>query len=347
MGKRSHGPGDAGARLPTVVDVATAAAVSISTVSRVLAGSAAVRPDLASRVRDAAAALGYVPDRRARALVQRRSRSIGAVVPTIDNAIFARAIQALQTRLDADGYRLLLASTEYDQARELESVQALVEHGVDAMVMVGADHHPGVQALLDARRVPAVRTWTYDAASPVPTVGFDNRAAMRRLVRHLLDLGHRRVAMIAGVAAGNDRAAARIAGLREALAAAGLEPVAVVERPYRVPEGRAATRALMLRAPAPTAIVCGNDVLAFGALAELHAMGVAVPHAVSVTGFDDLDLASHVVPPLTTMHVPSAAMGTLAAEHVLARVAGRDAAHAIALDAELIVRGSTGPALAP
>ena len=327
----------------TIVDVAAAASVSVATVSRALGGSTSVRPDLVARVRTAAAQLGYVPDRRASALVQRRSNSIGAIVPTIDNAIFARAIQALQIRLDADGYRLLLATTEYDQKRELAGVAALVEHGVDGIVLVGAEHHPGVLPLIESRRLPVVHTWTCAPSENVATVGFDNRDAMRRMVLHLLDLGHRRVAMIAGITAGNDRAAERIAGLHDAMSARGLVADAIVERAYTVPEGRAATRMLLSRSPAPTAIVCGNDILAFGALAEANAMGFAVPHAVSVTGFDDLDLAWHVVPPLTTMRVPSAAMGRLAAEHLLARIAGRESSNTVALEVELIVRGTTAP----
>ena len=123
----------------------------------------------------------------------------------------------------------------------------------------------------------------------------------------------------------------------------GIAPVAVVERAYTVPDGRAAARALLGRRDRPTAIVCGNDILAFGALAEAHAMGIRVPGSLSVTGFDDLDFASHVIPALTTMHVPAAEMGRLAAEHLLARLEGRDAAGGVTLDAELIVRASSAP----
>lgn len=336
-------PQDLASRAPTIVDVAAAAEVSISTVSRALSGSARVRPALALRVQAAAERLGYVPDRRGRALVQRRSRSIGVVVPTVDNAIFARSINAMQVRLDADGYRLLLASTQYDQGRELASVQALVEHGVDGIALVGAEHHPQVLPLIAARAIPVVSTWGFDPTATTPTIGFDNREAMRRLVGYLLDLGHRRIAMIGGISTGNDRAAARIAGLQDALAAAGLTAVAILERPYTVPDGRVATRLLLDDAHPPTAIVCGNDILAFGALAEAHALGVDVPRRLSITGFDDLDLASHTIPPLTTMRVPAAAMGRHAAEQLLARITGRAAANAVALEAELIVRASTAP----
>lgn len=351
IGKRFLPPSDDAAlvdpRAPTIVDVAARAGVSISTVSRALAGSTRVRAELASRVRVAAAELGYVPDRRGRALVQRRSASIGAIVPTIDNPIFARAINALQLRLDTAGYRLLLATTEYDPAREVACVQAFIEHGVDGLVLVGALHDARIAPLVATRALPVVNTWTTDASGALAGIGFDNRDAMRRMTAHLVDLGHRRLAMIAGATGGNDRASARIAGFRDALAARGIEPSAIVERPYAVPEGRAAARALLERPDRPTAIACGNDILAFGALAEAQAMGIAVPAALSVTGFDDLELASHVVPPLTTMRVPAAQMGRLAADHLLARFAGRDGSGVVALEAELIVRGSSGPAPPP
>ena len=182
LSKRSHEPPQPRPRAPTIVDVAAAAGVSIATVSRALGGQSRVAPALAERVRAAAARLGYLPDRRGRALVQRRSNSIGAVVPTIDNPIFARALAALQVRLDADGYRLLLASTEYAEPRELAAVQALVEHGVDGVVLVGARHHAGVLPLIAARGIPVVCTWTYDPGGAIATVGFDNHDAMQRLV---------------------------------------------------------------------------------------------------------------------------------------------------------------------
>jgi len=132
--------------------------------------------------------------------------------------------------------------------------------------------------------------------------------------------------------------------MRSRRAGSGRRPSSSVRTP--LPDGRSAARTLLARRPAPTALVCGNDVLAFGALAEAHAMGIDVPRSLSVTGFDDLDLASHVVPPLTTMRVPSASMGRLAAEHLLARIAGHETSNAVALDCDLILRGTTAACVA-
>jgi LacI family transcriptional regulator len=335
------GPPDAA----TIVDVARVAGVSVATVSRALSRPERVRPETVARVRGVATRLGYVPHRAARALVSRRSSTIGAVVPTVDNAIFAKAIQSLQFALDERGYRLLVAFNEYDLARETAQVRAMIEHGVDGLVLVGRAHDDATMALVRARGVPFVHTWIFDATDPDPCIGFDNRRAMIRLANHLADLGHRRFAVVSGVTRGNDRAAERLAGVREALAARGLElPAAsVVERPYGIAEGRSALGLLLAQRPAPTAVICGNDVLAFGVLFEALARGIDVPRSLSITGFDDLDLSAQLTPALTTMRVPSAEMGRRAAEFLLSRVSGDTVPDKVELEAGLIVRGTTAP----
>ncbi|OGK84666.1 MAG: LacI family transcriptional regulator [Candidatus Rokubacteria bacterium GWC2_70_16] len=334
---------------PTVDDVASRAGVSTATVSRCLNTPAAVRPALRHRVDSAIAALGYVPHGAARALASQQSYTIGAVIPTLNNAIFASGIQALQRRLDEAKYTLLLASSDYDPARELREVQILVARGVDGIMLVGRAHKPELYACLRDKDVPYVNTWTYSSETEHPCVGFDNLEAGRRLASYLLDMGHRDIAMIAGITDGNDRATERLAGVREALAARGLSlpPQRLLERPYDIAEGRGAFRLLMAKEPRPTAVICGNDVLAFGALFECRSLGVEVPNQLSITGFDDLELASQVEPPLTTMHVPSEEMGRRAAEHLLARLAGKPVAPATRLEVSLIVRGTTAPPRSP
>jgi LacI family transcriptional regulator len=329
----------------TIVDVARVAAVSVATVSRALSRPERVRPELVARVRSVATRLGYVPHRAARALVSRRSATIGAVVPTVDNAIFAKAIQSLQRALDERGYRLLLAFDEYDLAREAAQVRAMVEHGVDGLVLVGGEHDGPTLDLLRSRGVPFVYTWMFAAAGADPCIGFDNRRSMVRLTHHLADLGHRRFAVVSGITRGNDRAAERLAGVRDALAARGIDlpPANVVERPYGIAEGRSALGLLLAQRPAPTAVVCGNDVLAFGVLFEALARGIDVPRSLSITGFDDLDLSAQLTPSLTTMRVPSAEMGRRAAEFLLSRIGGDAVPDKLELEAELIVRGTTAP----
>src|SRR5690349_7795559 len=332
-------------RAAKLSDVAALAEVSTATVSRALTCPDKVKPATAARIRQAVQALGYVAHGAARALASKRTHTIGAVIPTLDNAIFANTAHTLQKTLDDAGYTLLLASHEFDAEIEARVTQALVERGVDGLVLLGATHHPSVLRLLDTQQIPYVLTWALDAAGRHPCVGFDNRAAATCITGHLLDLGHREFAMISGVTAGNERAAERLEGVRRALAARGitLAPGRVVEKLYTLSAGRDGLREVMRGAPRPTAIICGNDVLAIGVLAECHAQGIAVPREISVTGFDDLEMSAVVTPPLTTVHFPTAELGTYAARHLLARLAGKPFEARTELPVELVVRASTAP----
>jgi LacI family transcriptional regulator len=227
---------------------------------------------------------------------------------------------------------------------ESRVTRTLVERGVDGLVLLGTTHHPGLLQMLDAHQIPYVLTWALDSSGRHPCVGFDNRGAGMRVARHLIDLGHRRFAMISGITAGNERARERVEGVRQALAAASLEPPQrVVEKPYTLSAGRDGLREVLGDALRPTAVVCGNDVLAIGALAECHEQGIAVPADLSITGFDDMEIAAVVTPALTTVHFPTDDLGTLAAQHLLARLADREVQLTTELPVELMVRGSTAP----
>jgi len=334
-------------RAAKLSDVAELAQVSTATVSRALTCPGKVKPATAARIRQAVQALGYVAHGAARALASKRTHTIGAVIPTLDNAIFANTAHALQKTLDEAGYTLLIASHEFDAEVEARVTQALVERGVDGLVLLGATHHPSVLRMLDTQQIPYVLTWALDAAGRHPCVGFDNRAAAIRIANHLLELGHRDFAMISGITLGNERASERLEGVRQALSARGLSfaPGRVVEKPYTLSAGREGLREVLRGAPRPTAVVCGNDVLAIGALAECHAQGIAVPREISVTGFDDLEMAAVVTPPLTTVHFPTAELGTYAAQHLLARLAGKPFEARTELPVDLVVRASTAPPL--
>jgi LacI family transcriptional regulator len=328
-----------------LADVARLARVSTATVSRALTQPEKVKAATAARIRQAVQALGYVAHGAARALASRRTHTIGAVIPTLDNAIFAHTVHGLQKALDDAGYTLLLACYEFDSGVESRVTQALIERGVDGLVLLGTTHHESVFEMIEMHQIPYVLTWALDAARRHPCVGFDNRAAAVRVTRHLLDLGHREFAMISGVTLGNERAAERLEGVRQALATRGLAlgPGRVVEKPYTLTAGREGLREVLGGSPRPTAVVCGNDVLAIGALAECHALGLAVPGDVSVTGFDDLEMAAVVTPALTTVHFPTTDLGTFAGRHLLARLAGKPVESRTELPVELAVRASTAP----
>lgn len=332
-------------RSPTLNDVAARAGVSTATVSRCLNAPDTVRPAMREKVERAIDELGYVPHGAARALASQKTHTIGAVIPTIDNAIFSNGLQALQRRLGESRYTMLLATSEYDMDREREQVETLVSRGVDGMALVGRLHAPSVHELLVDKNIPYVHTWVFDEASDHPCVGFDNREAARRIATYLLEIGHRDIGMIVPVTRFNDRASQRILGAGEAMAAYEIElsPDCVLECSYSIAMARRRFRALMSREPRPTAVICGNDILALGALLECRVLKMEVPGDVSITGFADLDFAAHLDPALTTMRIPSEEMGRCAAEYLLARLSGEPVPSNMEFEASLIVRGTTGP----
>ena len=208
---------------PRLADVARAAGVSLATASRALSEPGMVRDDTRGRVEQAVAMLGYVPHGAARALATSRTRTIGAVFPPVDNPIFAGATHALAQELAAAGYTLLLASYDYDLGDELAAVRALVGRGADGMVLVGLDHRPETLAVLERAGVPWEITWSLDESGRHHCIGFSHRSASIRVTQHLLDLGHREIAVIAGDTKRNDRARERLAGVKDALAARGVK----------------------------------------------------------------------------------------------------------------------------
>jgi LacI family transcriptional regulator len=342
-------PGLSPPTLPNIEGVARAAGVSTATVSRVLNKPASVREPLRQRVLQAVARLGYVPHAGARALKLQRSGTVGAVFPTIDNAIFAKAIDALQQRLADAGLQLLIATSGYNPQTEAQQAMNLVMRGADALVLCGASQSADLLQFLRQRDLPTVHAMSFPAPPGMVCVGFDNARAIGQAVRYLVDLGHRRVAMLAGVAKDNDRASARIAGVRQALKKAGLAlpPQHLVERAYGLSEARDGLRELMATKPAPTAILCGNDVLALGALLEAQKLGIAVPQALSIVGFDDLELARHVQPALTTLHVPTLHLWHTVADRIIAALEQTAIPQATEVQVELVVRDSTAPAPKP
>lgn len=330
---------------PTLDDVARTAGVSPATVSRCLNSPGLVRPEIRDRVMAVVDELGYVPHGAARALASRRSRTVGAIFPSLESTLFGGTIEALQSRLSEAGYTLAVASSGYDAAREHGHVRNLVASGVDALVLVGAQRDERVYRILEQKSVPCVLLWVTEADAPHVCVGFDNFAAAQLITRYLLGLGHRRFALISGRAGDNDRAAARLAGLNAALADAGLrlEPDHLIESDFGIDQGRKAFRRLMETPSRPTAVVCGSEPFAYGAIFAARDMGLDVPGDVSIVGFDNMELAGQITPGLTTVQTPQVEMGVLAAEHLLARLAGEEVEPPPPLKTELIIRASAGP----
>ena len=329
----------------TVRDVAREAGVSIATVSRAIAQPALVRIQTRERIDQAIKHLNYVSDGLARALSTRRTGTIGAVIPTLDNAIYSVSTHRLQKVLEQSGYTLLLACHEFDLASELRIVRAFIQRGVDGIALVGTAHAPATHQLLAAHRVACVYTWATDLSAQTASVGFDNRAAGRLIAEHLLSLGHQHIGVISGVLEGNDRATDRLEGLRQCLQSAGiaLPAQAVEQAQYSVQAGADALDRLISRTPL-SAVVCGNDVLAIGAIQRARERGIHIPNDLSITGYDDMELARVITPPLTTVHFPIAQVGEETAHHLIERINQDKPARCIQLPIHLVVRGSTARA---
>jgi LacI family transcriptional regulator len=335
----------------SLADVAALAGVSAGTVSRVLSRPEMISEATRTRVLAAAERLGYVANGAARALAMRKTHTVGALVPRFGTSSFPTLVQALESTLAAAGYNLLLSAPDHVRAQDSALVRALLERGVDAVALLGAEHPAAVFALLRAHRLPYVLMWA-GPSEHGPCVGFDERAAAALVVDHLADLGHRRIGFIGGRTADNERAQHRFGGVVASVARRGLAlpAEALVETDYGFREGFEAMQGLLQRALPITAVVCGNDYLAAGALSALHAAGIAVPARMSLASFNDNDFAPYLQPPLTTLHVPIREMGEQAAQLLLAALAGPAGLAGTTPDppallpVTLMVRGSTGPA---
>lgn len=326
-----------------IEDVARAAGVSTATVSRAFSQPERLRRETREQVAEAVTRLGYVPNAAGRALALGRTMTVGCIVPTLDHAIFARSTHALQRTLDGEGYQLLVASHNYDPRSETALARALMERGVDALVLVGAEHDPGLWKALRQWRRPALLTWACDPR--LPSVGFDNHGIGQLGTQHLLELGHRRIGMIAGHLRHNDRARARVEGLRAALAASrrNLPSAWLSEQALTLEGGRLGLQHILKARKRPTALLCGNDLLAIGALLEARRQGLSVPGDLSIVGIDNHELASQIDPGLTTVSLPTRELGQIAAQQLLSALAGQPIAQQSLLPFELLVRGTSAP----
>ena len=329
---------------PTLEDVAKVAGVSTATVSRCLNSPDLVIERTRRRVMDAVDALGYTPNFGARVMAAKRTFTIGAIIPTMENAIFARGLQAFQEELHARGYTLLVSSSAYKPEVEEEQIKALVARGADGLLLIGYDRDPSVYEYLKRQNVPALTAWAYSPDYEHPAIGFDNRAAMKLLTQEVLARGHREVGVISAITKGNDRARERLHGIKEAVAEAGIDPLSleVIETSYEIENGGDALEALLQRKPEMTAVMCSNDVLGVGALMRAKRIGIEVPRDLSITGFDDIELARIISPELTTVHVPHREMGQHAAIELTAMVEKTSAGKSEKLDSHLQIRESLG-----
>jgi len=330
---------------PTIADVARRAGVSTATVSRVLAGLGGARPATSERVLDAARNLGYRPSGVARSLKLKTTRTFGLIVTDIENPFFPQLVRAVEDAANEQGYAVLLCNAVDDPDREVAYLELLADRRVDGVVIAAGSLGMRQQRWLASAPVPVVLVNGSVPGSRVASIGSDNVAGGRLAGEHLLALGHRRIGALTAVR--NVDAGARLAGVRAAVQAFGLDParVAVATDEPGVAGGEQAMAALLRLAPHPTGVAAYNDLMAIGALRAIRASGRRVPHDVSVVGFDDIGLAAFVDPALTTVAQSTAEMGRWAIARLTAAVRGEattEPAGQVLLPVRLCVRASSG-----
>lgn len=355
----------------TIRDVAALSGVSLATVTRTFQGSPRVRPETSARVLESAKRLGYRPDSIARTLVTGTSQTIGVLIPSLTEPYWAEIADAIEQGAAELGYSVLLASSQHRPDHEQKVLEMLFSKRVDGII-VGAVSGDPDRWPRSERRMPIVMLewdsmpqWDLlEALSQGPLtrrlrglpqetaagewfahVSTDDAAGGAQIVAHLLDLGHTRFAFL--VCPPVRSYLLRLLGMRLTLEEAGLPLEAVIPTTDTFEGGYDTATRLLTERPAPTALVCGSDAVAVGAIKAAHELGAKVPADVSIAGYDDIELAAYVDPPLTTLRNPMRELGQSALDLLLRARAGEQGPISHRLAGDLVIRDSTGPAPPP
>lgn len=303
----------------TIDDVARRAGVSIATVSRALQKPDIVSDSARAKVFKAVEELGYTANVMARNLRRKRTNMAVVLVPNIGNPFFSEILAGIESAASARDYNILIGDTENDPAREREYAAFVRGHQADGLILLNgrlpslpSDRSDG-DTLKVSAMPPIVVACERIPGSTLPTVCFDNTGGARSATAYLIRMGHRRIAHITGPPE-NILTQDRLAGYQAALEDANLplEEKLIIEGDFSIESGRAAIRLLGALGELPTAVFCASDEMAIGAIATIKAAGKRVPEDVSVIGFDDIQFANAVDPPLTTVHQPRAEIGQTA-----------------------------------
>jgi LacI family repressor for deo operon, udp, cdd, tsx, nupC, and nupG len=334
-------PADGGR--PRMADIARIAGVSVATVSRAMSGSPRVTEETRERIAAAVRDTGYVVNRMARSLRLQEARQVLVMVPNIGNPFHASVLLGAEEAAVAAGFHVLIGNTAGDMARAEEHARQLLTGAVDGMLLLGGRLPPMLEAPALQQRLVAVIERV--SARGVPVVEIDNQAGAREATRHLIGLGHRRIAHIGG-GIPTTATPKRFKGYAAALAEAGLElqPELVRYGTFSILTGSEHMAALLALPAPPTAVFCGSDEIAIGAIRTIKQAGLRVPEDVSIVGFDDIYFAAVYDPPLTTVEQPARLLGFEAMRLLADRLAGIDVPkRGVTVPYRLMIRGSTAP----
>ncbi|MBI5282380.1 MAG: LacI family DNA-binding transcriptional regulator [Candidatus Solibacter usitatus] len=326
----------------SIKDIARLARVSHSTVSRALSGSTLISPETAGRIRKIAEESGYRPSAAARSLVTSRTATIGVVVTSIADPFAAEVVLGIEDAANDHDYSVILANSNAQPEREVRVVRAFEERRVDGIIVTSSRVGAIYVDMLSQTQVPIVLLNNQHPSEFMHSVMIDNVAGGLDATRHLVGLGHRRIAYI-GDRFGCQSDTERFGGYRSALDLAYLPflPEYVAHGDGKPDGGAPAMESLLSLPSPPTAVFCYNDMTALGAIRAISARGLRVPADISIVGFDDLFFAQYSAPPLTTVRQPMRDMGRLALETLLQLLSGAATQPNIKVPGELIVRQST------
>ncbi len=335
-------------RAPTITDIARRAGVSAATVSRVINRTVPVDPDTEARVRAAIRELDYRPNLLARSFRRRQTQTIGLLVPDNSNPFFAELARAIEDIGFAEQYNVILCNSDLSETKQSHYIDVLLDKRVDGIILTSSGLITGETGADSAARireahVPFVVIDRDLGEYPVDQLLVDNHQGGALAGRHLIELGHRRMACVVGPS-DLTPSAGRIAGFRGALREAGIDlpDALVVQGDGRHSGGTASVRTLLQRNVDFTAIFAFNDVMAAGVIGELQRSGLRVPGDVSVIGFDDIPIAAAMYPSVTTIAQPIAEMARLGVDLLLRRIRGPDAPfERLVLPTRLVPREST------
>lgn len=334
--------------MATMKQVAERVGVSTSTVSHVINGTRAVSEEVRARVLATIDEMGYIPNAMARSLKNDKSRTIGVSIPDNTNPSFAELLRGIEDAAFEVGYNIMLCNGYEDAGRQASHLRSLIEKRIDGLILVAGAAGAALAPLLASQRVPIVLAEHEVAAVDTDFIGLDHEATGHAAARHLIGLGHRRIACVAGPRA-EPHSRERITGLRRALdeEGIGLAPGYLIHGTPDCAGGHDAVRALLELATPPTAIFACNDLMALGGLCAASEAGVAVPGQLSVVGGDDLGMAAFATPRLTTVAQPIHALGRRLTELLVGRIHGEAGPRRRQrLRGSLVVRQSTAAPLA-
>jgi len=311
----------------SIKQVALQAGVSTATVSRLLNTPDAVSRETADKINQAIAQLGFRPNFNGRNLRAGRSRTVGVVVPTLSNTVFAQCLQGIELAARALDYSVMFTATEYRQEDEAAAVELLLNHRVDGVILTVADASASLTLdVLDREQIPYVLAYNQPQQSERLSVSVDNRAAAHDAVAYLIALGHRRIQMLSGHFHASDRAVQRYHGYLDALRAHGLTPMVPLEVARHTATdmvtdvGAGILQSFVDARQRPSALFCSNDLLALAAMRDLRKLGVEAPRDISIMGFDGIPLGELMAPVLASAVQPSEMIGEVALRTLVAAI---------------------------